>query len=305
MQKCGLGRPRWGADALVREPLPSRQRCSPNARSADETSAPHLGAVEAAVFCKCKCADWEGPRWSADALVREPLPSRQRCPADTRSADETSAPHFSAVEAAVLCKYKSADEASAPHLGTVEAAVLCKYKSADETSAPHLGAVEAPALCKYKMCGLGRAEVGRGRPRPRAAAVEAAVFCKCKSADETSAPHLGAVEAAVPCECKSADSEGTKWGADALVREPLPSRQRFSGNARVRTRRPHPTWEPSRQRFCANTKVRTGRERSGARTPSSASRCRRGSGSLGMQEVRTRRPHPTWEPSRQRCSGNQ
>src|SRR5581483_3951883 len=102
--------------------------------------------------------------WGADALVREPLPSRQRCPCtSSRRADETSAPHLT--------------------LPSRQRCPCASSRRADETSAPHL--IVIPSERELP-------DVGRGRPRPRAAAVEAAVplyFVTTCGRDVRTPPH--------------------------------------------------------------------------------------------------------------------
>src|SRR5581483_3801255 len=85
---------RWGADVLVREPLPSRQRCPcEETRSADEASAPHLEVRGSCERTRNSGRGVRTPEVGRGRLVREPLPSRQRCSCEqTRSADETSTP---------------------------------------------------------------------------------------------------------------------------------------------------------------------------------------------------------------------
>src|SRR5581483_8694123 len=135
---------------------------------------------------------------------------------------------------------RCADEASALHVGTGGArtsssASCCRRGSsallrrcADETSAldvgsggartprPRAAAVEAAVLCcddvRTRRPHSTLELVERGRPRPRAAAVEAAVLCGDDVRTRRPHPTLELVEAAVLC-CDD-----------------------------VRTRRPHSTW---------------------------------------------------------------
>jgi|GEM_PF-2883200 len=174
-----LGKTRWGADVLVRELLPSRQKCS---RSDVRTRRPH-------------------PTWENEVGRGRPRPR----------AD--------AVEAAVL-PFRCADEASALHLGerggarTPSSASCCRRGSS--APVPMCGrdvrtplgrtrwgadALVRELLPSRQQCSRSDVrtrrphptwenEVGRGRPRPRAAAVEAAVL-PFRCADEASALHLG------------------------------------------------------------------------------------------------------------------
>ncbi len=144
----------WGADALVREPLPSRQRCSVDLKKEPvRTRRPHstlqCGARTPSSASRCRrgsgalfiskgtCADeasaLHASMWGADALVREPLPSRQGCSVDLKKEPvRTRRPHST-----LQCGARTPSSASRCPRGN-GALFISKGTCADETSAPHL-----------------------------------------------------------------------------------------------------------------------------------------------------------------------